>query len=301
MEQAARYLNFLGIDDPADAGVARFRVLPVPYDLTTTYQAGTRRGPLAILEASTHVEWYDEFLGFEPADAGILTLAPVEPESSGPGAMMERVEAAARREVGEDRLLLALGGEHSITAPLVRAHREVWPELTVLQVDAHADLRESYAGSPHSHACVMRRIVEAGVPLVQVGLRSLTGEEHRFMEEHGGVHAFFAHDLAGRSPREWALEVAGLLGREVYVTIDLDGLDPSIMPATGTPEPGGLSWWDLTVLLDVVARSSRIVGADLVELAPIPGMVAPDFLAARLAYRLMGLVARQRGWVKRGT
>ncbi len=298
MDSTARYLNFLGVDDPPDPGRARFRVLPVPYDLTTSYMPGTRRGPVAILEASAHVEWYDEVLDLEPVEHGILTLPPVEPETSGPGAMMERVEAAARAQVEEGRFLLTLGGEHSITAPLVAAHRTVWPDLTVLQVDAHADLRDSYCGSPHNHACAMRRVVDQDVPLVQVGIRSLTREERELAEADPRITTFFAHELAGRPAGAWAAEVAGRLGSRVYLTIDLDGLDPSIMPATGTPVPGGLSWWELTTLLEVVSRSATLVGADLVELAPIGGMVAPDFLAARLAYRIMGLALRHREGVR---
>jgi len=298
MKACRQYLSFLGFDPALDPQEARCRVLPVPYDLTTSYQAGARRGPLAILEASNHVEWYDEELESEPARAGIATLAPLAPDTAGPGAMMDRIKKEASRWTGEDRLLLTLGGEHSITAPLVAAHLKRWPELTVLQIDAHADLRDRFEGSPHNHACVMRRVHEMGVRLVQVGIRSLTREERRLIADDDAIITFFAHEIAGRPAPSWSADAAADLGPQVYLTIDLDGFDPSIMPSTGTPEPGGLLWREVTTLLDMVARASNIVGADIVELMPIPGLVAPDFMAARLAYRIVGLVARQRRWLE---
>jgi len=179
----------------------------------------------------------------------------------------------------------------------VKAHLEHWPDLTVLQVDAHADLRDRFEGSPHNHACVMRRVRDMGVRLVQVGVRSLSGEERELIARDDGIITFFAHEIAGRRAESWGADVAADLGPHVYVTIDVDGFDPSVMPSTGTPEPGGLLWRDVTTLLDMVARASTIVGADIVELMPIPGLVAPDFMAARLAYRIVGLAARQRRWL----
>lgn len=295
---ASPYLNFLGQEHAPDPATARFRVLPLPYDLTTSYQPGARRGPLALLEASTHLEWYDEELEVEVAGAGIATLPPVEVDTSGPAAMLERVRRVVEPWVEDERFLLSLGGEHSLTGPLVAAHREVWPELTVLQVDAHADMRTAFESSPHNHASVMRRVAEMGVPVVQVGIRSLTREEHEFMRATEGVTTFFAHDLVDRPTAEWASEVAASLQGPVYVTIDLDAFDPAVMPSTGTPEPGGLSWWQVTELLARVTQAHRCVGADVVELAPLPGLVAPDFLAAKLAHRLMGLVALANGWLE---
>ncbi len=299
MVQAAPYGNFLGHDDPPSPEEARFRVLPVPYDLTTSYRPGARLGPAAIIEASRHVEWYDERLGVEPSAAGIATLAPIEPETSAPRAMMERVGAVARRWIDPGRFLLTLGGEHSISAPLAAAHRELWPGLTVLQIDAHADLRDRFEGSRFNHACVARRIVESGIRVVQVGIRSLSAEEAGFLElaADAEVTTLFAGEIRDRPEREWGSRVVESLGSHVYVSVDLDALDPGVMPATGTPEPGGLSWWQLVDLLERVAASTTCVGADIVELSPIPGLVAPDFLAARLAYRLMGLVGVHRGWL----
>jgi agmatinase len=277
---------------------ARVRVLPIPYDLTTSYQPGARRGPIAALEASTHMEWYDEELEAETGAAvAIATLPPIETETSGPAAMMSRIAAAARKWVDRERLLIAIGGEHSLTAPLVAAHRELWPDLTVLQIDAHADLRESFEGSPHNHACVMRRMLDSGVRIVQVGIRSLTREEHELIRADDRLTTVFARDIDGRPAREWADKIIAALGEYVYLTVDVDGFDPSIMPGTGTPEPGGLTWRQVVDLLAAVAARRRLVGADVVELAPIPGLVGGDFLVARLAYRIMGLVARQRSWI----
>ena len=293
---SAPYLSFLGLD-PVDPGEARILVLPVPYDLTTSYQPGARRGPLALLEASTHAELYDELLADEPSRLGVATLPPLVPATQGPAAMAARVEAAARRWVSAERFLLAVGGEHSVTPPLVAAHRDLWPGLTVVQVDAHADLRDSFEGSPHNHACAMRRIREMGLRLVQVGVRSLTRAERLLVEQDPMITTFFAHDLAGRSPDEWTREVAERVAGPFYLTVDVDGLDPSIMPATGTPEPGGLDWHGISRLIQRLAQSGPMVGGDLVELSPIPGLAAPDFLAARLALRMAGFAARSRGWL----
>ncbi len=298
MVYAPPYLNFLGYESPVAPETARVRVLPIPYDLTTSYQPGTRRGPVAMLEASTHMEWYDEELEASiGAVVAIATLPPLETETSGPAAMMARIAAAAREWVDRERLLVGIGGEHSVTAPLVAAHRELWPDLTVLQIDAHADLRESFEGSPHNHACVMRRVLESGTRIVQVGIRSLTREEHELIRADPRVTSVFARDITGRPAQEWADEIVAALGDHVYLTVDVDGFDPSIMPGTGTPEPGGLTWRQVVDLLAAVAARRRLVGADVVELAPIPGLVGGDFLVARLAYRIIGLAARQRSWI----
>lgn len=291
---AAPYLTFLGLE-PQQADEAWLRVLPVPYDLTTSYQPGTRRGPLAILEASTHVELYDELLEDEPSRLGVATLPPLEAATEGPAVMASRVELAARAWVRSERFLLTLGGEHSITPPLVAAHREEWSDLTVLQVDAHADLRRNFEGSPHNHACAMHRIRDLGTPLVQVGIRSLTLEERELIRDDGEIRTFFIHDLTDRAAEDWAQEVAESVSGPCYLTVDLDGLDPAIMPSTGTPEPGGLNWHGITMLIKALAGRGPIVGADVVELAPIPGLVAPDFLAARLALRIAGFAARSQG------
>ena len=288
-ERYAPYLTFLGLPEELNPPArARAAVLPIPYDLTTSYQAGARRGPLAILEASTHLETWDEELRRETVeDVGIVTTAPVVPDTSGPEATLKRVEKAARDIVEGGRMLVGLGGEHSVTAPLVRAVRSRYPHLGVLQLDAHADLRDTFEGSAHNHACVMHRVLDDGVPLAQVGIRSLTGEEDELIRERG-ITTVFAREAVQEPLEHWIGRVSAALPEEVYVTVDLDVFDPSVMPATGTPEPGGLDWYRVTAVLREVARRRRIVGFDVVELAPAPGNVAPDFLAAKLVYRLLG-------------
>ena len=277
--------NFGGLDDEFSGfDRARIAVLPVPYDFSTSYQSGTRSGPRAMIEASRNMELWDDELG-ATYRAGIHTLPELEPTALGPGAMVERVERATAWMLDNRKLPALLGGEHSITAGAVRAAKQRFPNLSVLQLDAHADMRDQYLDSPHSHACVMRRIREVA-PAASVGIRSLSEEEAELLESNPlpiwSTRRFRA--LRGA----WDPILDALTG-EVFVTFDLDALDPSLLPATGTREPGGLDWYEAVDLLAAVAARHHIVGFDVVELAPIPGQVASDFLAARLVYRMMGL------------
>lgn len=278
--------DFLGLP-PAQAAYDRARVvvLPVPFDGTSTWQKGADRGPTALLEASQQVELYDMQRHCEVHRLGICTLPALscDPDED-PCGLAERVDSATAGLLDAGKFPLVLGGEHSISIGAIRAAQRAIPGVTVLQIDAHADTRESYEGSPCNHACVMARAREGG-PIVQVGIRSLdTVELERIDPER--VHP--AHRIH-RDPR-WVEKVLAQLGDEVWLTIDLDGIDSSQMPATGTPEPGGLSWIQVEDLLVAVAASRRIVGADIVELKPIEGDRAPDFLAARLAHRLLSEV-----------
>ncbi len=263
---------------------AKFVVIPVPYDLTSTYQSGSRRGPGAILDASAYMELYDDELRKETFLAGIHTLSPLEVDASGPAGMVETVRRAVAGVFADRKIPVMLGGEHSITFGAVQAAKEAFPGLTVLQFDAHADLRDAYQGTPFSHASVARRIT--GIcPLVQVGIRSLSIEEAEYLPT-GPVKSYSADFLFDRKD---ALEtIFRDLEGDLYLTVDLDVLDPAVMPSTGTPEPGGIAWRDLTRLIRLASERCRIRGFDVVELAPIPGMVAPDFLAAKLIYRIMG-------------
>jgi agmatinase len=284
-------LNFGGLGEEfASLERARAIVLPVPYDFSTTYQGGTRWGPRAILSASQNMELWDDELG-ATYRAGIHTLPEVEPTALGPEAMAARVEQAVGWILDRSRLPVVLGGEHSITAGAVRATAQRFGGLSVLQFDAHADMRDSYLDSPYSHACVMRRVREH-VPAASVGIRSCSEEEAGYLREHPvpiwSPRAFRA--LQG----DWG-PILSALTDTVFVTFDLDALDPGVLPGTGTPEPGGLDWYEAVDLLRAVAARSRIVGFDIVELAPIPGQVASDFLAARLAYRLIGLALASPG------
>jgi agmatinase len=274
---------------------AHVALLPIPYDLTTSYQAGTRRGPQAILEASLHVELYDEELKSEPYQLGVHTLPPLEPLASGPEAMSKRIEHVLQKVLDAKKFPIVLGGDHSITPGVVRALVEKYGELSVLQLDAHADLRDSYQGTRYSHACVGRRVSEIA-RLFQIGIRSLSSEEAECMSS-SNVTTVFARELhrnAKASDR-----VLNALSDPVYITLDVDVLDPSIMPATGTPEPGGLGWHTVLLLLRQVFEKHRVVGCDVVELAPIPGMTAPDFLVAKLVYKLIGYLALSQ--VQRGS
>lgn len=283
------YLSFLGLPaelNPVDA--ARVAILPIPYDHTTSYQAGARRGPLAILEASAYVETFDDELERDiVGELGIVTVPPVAPEAAGPAAMQARIERVACELWQTYPFVVGLGGEHSVTPPLVQAALGEHASLGVLQLDAHADLRAEYEGTPANHACAMYSLLAAGVPLAQVGIRSLTAEERQLQRERD-VCCVFAPEAVGRPVEEWIGRVLSALPEKVYVTIDLDALDPSIMPATGTPEPGGLDWYRTLAILRAVAACKRIVGFDVVELAPQGGNVAPDFLAAKLVYKLLG-------------
>lgn len=261
----------------------------MPYDATTSFSAGTREGPRAIIAASRQVEDYDVEVGRASYRAGIATLDPLEPDARGPQAMHERIYRAARRVVRDGKFLIGLGGEHSVTSALVRAVRSKHRRLSVLQIDAHADLRDRYHESPYSHACVMRRIHELGVSAVGVGIRSYSREEARFIRSAKKeiVHAHECH----RS-ENWIDEVVQSLGDRVYVTVDIDGFDPAYAPGTGTPEPGGLDWRQVADLLAAVASAREIVGADVVEVRPLPPATVTEFLAAKLVYRIIGLVSR---------
>lgn len=257
-------------------------VLPVPYDSTSTYRAGAREGPRAIISASRNMELFDEEVQKDVSTKGIHTLPELMPETHSPERMIEKVEEAVGDILARGKMAVTLGGEHSITLGAVRAYIERYPGLSVLQIDAHLDLRDSYAGTPYNHACVMRRVHEL-CGITQVGIRSFSSQEHDFVKEKG-LKPFY-QSLLNRWG-DWAKEVVEGLSREVYVTIDLDGLDPSIMPSVGTPEPGGMGWYDLLRLLRGVAEQREIVGFDVMELCPNPGVPAPDFLAARLVYKL---------------
>ncbi len=276
--------NFLALpENLSDYRTAKAVVLPIPYEGTVSYGAGTRNGPAAIIAASRQVETYDRDFGGEPCSVGIATLGELEQVSSGPEEMMGRIQSAAREILGDGKFLLSLGGEHSISSALVKAHKSKYPDLTVLHFDAHSDLRPEYQGSPFSHACVMSRIREE-CEFVSVGIRSFCGsDEEKAVDAEGRLikPADFRH-----SPKIASI-ILSLLSEHVYITFDLDGFDPSVMPAVGTPEPGGLLWDETLALIRAAGDSKQIVGADIVELAPIAGVRYPDFAAARLAYKLI--------------
>lgn len=259
-------------------------ILPIPLDRTTSYATGTRHGPREILLASAQVELWDEELGLDAHSRGLFTLPELDLSHSTMAEAMAEIQNVAREVVDGGKFLVTLGGEHSITSPLVAAAARRHRGLTVLQIDAHADLREEYLGDRHSHACAMRRTLEHA-PVVQVGIRNLSEEEARLAPE---LSTTIFYDWNMRDDPQWIARAVDALGPDVYVTIDLDGLEPGLMPAVGTPEPGGLSWRELMALLREVFFRRRVVACDVVELCPVPGLHAPNFTAARLVYKLLG-------------
>jgi agmatinase len=268
---------------------AKFVVIPVPYEVTVSYGKGTNKGPAAILEASTQVETFDqEFLADPSKKYGIYTAKPVKRADFGLYPLVKEV-------LVDGKIPVILGGEHSLTTYSVQAVASEVKDLSVLHIDAHADLRDSYEGKKTSHACVVRRILESGTPCVQVGVRNIAESEYLFAQKSGQLKKiFFAADLARlrtESERKKTIKkIIGLLSKNVYITFDVDGLDPSLIPATGTPEPGGLHWNDLMDLTREVAKQRKIVGFDVVELAPIKNFHSSDFAAAKFAYKLMNFI-----------
>ncbi|MEB3236297.1 MAG: agmatinase [Candidatus Sericytochromatia bacterium] len=280
-------LNFGNLPaEMADLATAKVNILPMPYEGTTSYRGGTKDGPTAILMASRQVELYDDELDAEPCEVGIATLPEIEPSRRDYMAPIEQTCTGVREILDRGRFPIVLGGEHSISAGTIQAMLERYPDLSILQIDAHADLRDAYEDTPQSHASVMRRIVEMKVPLTQVGIRNISAEEMAFWKKHRPSTIFWGRDC--RPGRFNPAEIVATLGPRVFLTIDIDGLDPTLVPATGTPEPGGLGWYEVLDLLRELFRTREVVGADLLELAPIPGFVAPDFLCARLIYKIIG-------------
>ncbi|MHC4362583.1 MAG: agmatinase [Planctomycetota bacterium] len=255
-------------------------VVPVPYDGTSTWVKGAHKGPSAIIEASANMELYDIETDSEVYRKGIFTDTPVETGSS-PERIIEAVAQRAQTHICDKKFVVVIGGEHSVSIGSVKAHLEEGADITVLQLDAHADLRDEYNGSKYNHACVMARIREM-CPIVQVGIRSMDSSEKHLLDRD---NVFFAKDIHG--DKDWLERAVSKLSGNVYITIDLDVFDPSIMPSTGTPEPGGLLWYDVLALLKAVTQRNNIVGFDVVELCPDETNKAPDFLAAKLIYKLL--------------
>ncbi|HPM40973.1 MAG TPA: agmatinase [bacterium] len=278
--------NFLGIPEEFSAyEKAAFAVIPVPYEHTVSYGGGTANGPSAIIEASAQVELYDEELRFEPYEAGVATLPALDVAGKPPREMARLVSRAVAGVLSDGKIPIVLGGEHSVTPPAVASAKETFRDITVVQFDAHADLRQEYEGEPMSHACAMARVRET-CPAVQVGIRNLSAEEAAWVSREG-LPLFFAHEMR-RSPN-WMARAIDAIGTElVYVTIDLDAFDSTAMPATGTPEPGGMSWYDVVDFLRLISKERRVVGFDVVELAPAKNLHACDFLAAKLIYKFIG-------------
>lgn len=288
--------NFLGLSE-ADSGYkdAHAVIIPVPYDSTTSYRAGTREGPNAILTASRQVELYDLDLQCEPITSGVHTLPELEPDMQGPAATLQNIETAVKTVLADGKFPVMLGGEHSISSAPIKAVREKYgSDLSVLQLDAHSDLRDTYENTPYNHAAVMRRVIDL-VKLTQVGIRNTCRDEIEFIRKSGHDGIVWASEMTG-TDNAWIDRVISRLTDNVYITVDLDAFDPSIMPATGTPEPGGMLWYPTMQLLNRVIDEKNVVGFDVVELCPIPGNIAPDFLAAKLVFKMLGRIFKKNGW-----
>lgn len=267
-----------------DPATARVTIIPAPLEYSVCYMEGTRRGPQAILDASSQMELYDEELNWCPIEVGVYTRPALDYRGMDHAAALKATGEAAREVLSRGHLPLILGGEHSLSAPPIAVAHECYPDLTVVHIDAHGDLRDTYEGTSLSHACIERRVVDMGIPLTEIGIRSFSPEEAAFLKTGPDVAIVWGHQLAkGTAVIPWER-----LSAHTYLTIDLDAIDPAEMPAVGTPEPGGMRWYQLLDLLRDIFRRTTVVGMDVVELCPMEGQTRADFLAAKLVYKLIG-------------
>ena len=288
-ESATLPMNFGGIAEAefSDFQPSRILIWPISYEGTVSFGTGTGLGAKAIIDASRNMELYDEETDAEVYKLGIHTLDE-SPSIDPPESMMQSLYARAKWLVARDKFIAMIGGEHSISAPVIRAHAEHYENISVLQIDAHADLRDTYDGTPHSHASIMARVVrDMRIPSVQCGIRSISAEEARGLDDLP-TRIFWAKDIAGRT--DWWDEAVDGLTENVYLTIDIDGLDPSLVAQTGTPEPGGLGWYETIGLIRTLARKKRVVGMDLTEYSYVEGFDASAFLCAKLIYKSLAFV-----------
>ncbi len=276
-----QHQTFAGIPEEfAQLEKSRVVLIPVPYDGTSTWGKGADRGPSAFLEAAENMELYDIETDSEVYREGIY-LTPAITEDSSPEAVVSEVHKQAKEYIKRNKFVTLFGGEHSISIGAIRAFNECFDNLTVLQIDAHADLRKEYQGTPYNHACAMHEASQT-TNLIQVGIRSMDALERTYMDEE---KTFFAHEMA--ADEFWMDRAIDLMTDDIFITFDLDGLDPSIMPSTGTPEPGGLFWYETLEFLRKVFEEKNVVGFDLVELCPNPNDRSADFLAAKLYYKML--------------
>ena len=281
-----RTTGFCGLSN--DYAQSPIVILPVPFDKTSTWGKGADKGPRALLEASPYLEFYDIETGCEGVENSVHTAQPVHAAS--PSILVKKTDVAVSRCLKDGKFVVLLGGEHSVSIGAIRAYAGHFKDLSVLHLDAHGDSRDSYEGSRYNHACVIARARECTKNIVSVGIRSIDASERAGMDKK---RTFFAHEIHGSDT--WIDKAVGLLSDTVYITIDVDVFDSGIMPSTGTPEPGGLGWYQVMKLLRSVSKSKRIVGFDVVELCPSANK-APDFLAAKLVYTLLSYVNVKSMW-----
>jgi agmatinase len=272
-------------DELSDYAASRVVVLPVPFERTVTYGRGTANGPAAILRASQSMELYDEELRCEPSEIGIATLPPFLPDAFEMAAAMQELEVECRRQLDAGKFLLTLGGEHSLTIAPVRAAKKAFGEIGVVQFDAHADLREEFEGTPYSHASVMKRVHDEGVPSVAIGIRAISAPEVELVRRKK-IPVLWGYELDALEAR--LHELLAKLPKKIYLTFDVDFFDPTLVPATGTPEPGGGEWYPTLRALRRIFAAKEVVAMDVVELAPFGPLPASDFVAAKLVYKCIG-------------
>jgi agmatinase len=286
--------NFLGIEDPElySYDKAKFVIQSAPYEHTSSYLQGSAKGPEAIIGASHFVEFYDEELDQESFRyGGIATLEPLDFAGKFDAAAVELIEKATDKLISEGKYVVSFGAEHTVTLGFVKSHVKKHPGLSVLQIDAHSDLRFSYHDNIYSHASVMARVHELGINLVQVGIRAQCKEESDLIKSSPNIHTFYAHHIR-RNP-DWMEAAVAALGDEVYLTIDADGFDPSVIPCVGTAEPNGLFWNETIEFLKLVIQRKKVVGFDIVEVAPQEGQILSEYTLAKLAYRIIGFLVQK--------
>src|SRR5690606_10611400 len=293
-ESAQLPMNFGGIDEPeySARNYAGLFIWLVSYEGTVSYGTGTGAGAMAIIDASRNMELYEEETDAEVYKLGIHTLEEFTPRPD-PETMMNDLYAQTKDLLAEEKFVCMIGGEHSVSAPVIKAHAEKFHNMSVLQIDAHADLRDTYDGTPHSHASIMARVVkDLKIPSVQVGIRSISADEAKLIDTGIPTRIFWAQDIVGKT--NWIDPAVDSLTENVYLTIDIDGLDPSLVPTTGTPEPGGLGWYETLALIRKLAEKKRIVGMDLVEYSYVESYASPAFLCAKLIYKSLAYIFRDR-------
>lgn len=286
--------NFLGITEPelCDYKTSRFVIQPVPYEHTSSYLAGSAKGPEAMIQASHFVEFYDEELDQESyKNGGIATLKAIDFTNLVDAAAVDLIEKKTSQLLEDGKFVISLGAEHTVTLGFVKAHLKKYPGLSVLQIDAHSDLRQSYHDNIYSHASVMARVHDLGVPLTQIGIRAQCKEEADLIKSSDNIFTFYAHEI--RSQQDWMAEALQTLENDVYITIDADGFDPSVIPAVGTAEPRGLFWEETLSFLKKVIARRNVIGFDVVEIAPIEGNTLSEYTCAKLIYRLIGYLVKK--------
>jgi agmatinase len=286
--------NFLGIEDDKlfSYDKSHFVIQQIPYEHTSSYLQGSAKGPAAMIDASHFVEFYDEVLDMETFRlGGIATLPEMSFSGKTDADAVALIESETEKLLADKKFVVSFGAEHTVTLGLVQAHMKKFSNLSVLQIDAHSDLRDSYHGNKYSHACVMARVHELGINLVQAGIRAQCREEAELIKSSENISTFYAHQI--RKDYDWIKKAVNSLTENVYITIDADGFDPSVVPSVGTAEPGGLFWEEVNSLLQEVVNAKNVVGFDIVEIAPAEGQILSEYSMAKLAYRLMGFIVKK--------